>query len=364
MSPSANVSIVVPVFNAARFLDETIGSVVGQTNRDWELILVDDGSSDNSRAICEAHAALDRRIRVVAQSNRGPAAARNTGVRHAVGHHVMFLDADDRLLPDAIETLMCEVENAGTAMVLGNFSKWQQGKLHAQTATFSPDGISFSGETATLEGEQLLEYVRHFLAIPSNHLVSYCWARLYDREVMERHSLSADEGMRMFEDFAFNLDYMRQTRKIIFVNKAVYVYAMHEDHVSASMAIIDAEQLTHDMTAFKRKIDAFLSDIGATADVARQVTREAGHTLIHYAIIFLVRSCRQLNGDNRRKIVGEIRKLVEAPIVRESLDCYRPRPGNSRLVPWLMRAGLVRPLVLICRWKGNRRYGGLGKASA
>jgi glycosyltransferase involved in cell wall biosynthesis len=166
------VSVVVPVFNAARFIDAAVGSVLEQTLPSWELILVDDGSQDDSQAICAAHAARDGRIRVLRQANRGAAAARNAGMRAALGRYITFLDADDRLFPDALETLVEEAERSGAGMVLGNFSKLQSGVLSPQPAVFSPAGTAFTGATATLEGGRLLDYLRHFLTTPSNHLVS------------------------------------------------------------------------------------------------------------------------------------------------------------------------------------------------
>jgi glycosyltransferase involved in cell wall biosynthesis len=354
------VSIVVPVFNAANFLDACIVSVLGQTMPAWELILVDDGSTDSSVRVCERYARQDARIRLLSQPNSGPSAARNTGVRAASGEFVTFLDADDLLFRDALENLLAAADVHAADMVLGNFSK-QEGETPpvAQAVVFVPGSEPFHGQYKLLSGMELLNYVRHFLRQPSNHLVSYCWARLYRRSVILHHHLQANEDMRLFEDFAFNLDFMGKTGKLVFVNQPVYVYILRSQHVSASMAIIDSQRLVSDMEAFRARIDSFLAATGVEELMVRQVRREVGHTLVHYAIIFLVRTCRQLNDGNRSRIFGEIGKLVGSAVMRESLPCYESRPGTSRLVPALMRLGLVWPLVAVCKWKGNRRYGKL-----
>jgi hypothetical protein len=96
---------------------------------------------------------------------------------------------------------------------------------------------------------------------------------------------------------------------------------------------------------------------------AQQVMRETGHALVHYAIIFLVRTCRQMTADNRAHVMAEIGKLVAAPILRSSLSSYQPRPGNSRVVPWLIRLRLPRLLAAVCRRKGQRRYGPLAESA-
>lgn len=96
------VSIVIPTYNAAPYLEAAIRSVLGQSFKDWELIIVDDGSTDESREVLDSHAARDARIRCVRQNHQGPGVARNRGLAEASGRYVAFLDADDRLAADDV----------------------------------------------------------------------------------------------------------------------------------------------------------------------------------------------------------------------------------------------------------------------
>jgi glycosyltransferase involved in cell wall biosynthesis len=104
-SINVRVSIIIPCYNYARFLPDAVASVIAQTFEDWELIVVDDGSTDETstiaRRLIERHP--DRRIRVFQQPNAGPAAARNTGADHSIGAYLLFLDADDMLAPTLLE---------------------------------------------------------------------------------------------------------------------------------------------------------------------------------------------------------------------------------------------------------------------
>ncbi|THF65690.1 glycosyltransferase family 2 protein [Pseudothauera nasutitermitis] len=352
------ISIVVPVFNASAFLSSAVDSVLGQTFGGWELILVDDGSVDDSLAQCTTYAARDARIRVVAQANGGPSAARNRGVREARGTFVFFLDADDRLPADALAHLREAAAREGGDLILGNFLKQENdAPPKAQPVVFAVDAPPFTGETRILAGQALLDYVRHFLNHPSNHLVSYCWARLYRRAVILAHGIAADESMRLFEDFAFNLAFLCQTRKLVFVNHPVYVYTLRSQHASASMSILHADSLTRDMTAFRTMVGRFADALSLAGTPRQRLHQEAGHTLIHYAVIFIIRTCRQIAPDNHTKILGEVQRLVTAPVIREALPCYRPRPGTSRLIPFLMQLKFTRLLAVVARVKGNRRYG-------
>ncbi len=96
-------SIVVPAFNAAATLPETLDSLSAQSFGDFEIIVVDDGSTDGTAAVAEAHAKGDRRVRIVQQNNRGLAGARNTGIAHARGALIGFCDSDDRWMPDKLD---------------------------------------------------------------------------------------------------------------------------------------------------------------------------------------------------------------------------------------------------------------------
>lgn len=97
------VSAVMPAYNDARFVSESIDSVLGQTFQDLELIVIDDGSTDGTRAVVASRAAQDARLHLLCQGNRGPAAARNNGLRHASGDYVAFIDADDLWVKDKLE---------------------------------------------------------------------------------------------------------------------------------------------------------------------------------------------------------------------------------------------------------------------
>ncbi|MEI7429023.1 MAG: glycosyltransferase [Betaproteobacteria bacterium] len=354
------VSIVMPVFNADRFLEASIGSVITQTISDWELILVDDGSSDDSQRLCDEYSLKHSNITFIAQQNSGPSAARNAGVAIARGDYIFFLDADDRLPSDALQHLLAATRDREVDMVLGNFLKQENDQQPLlMPVIFAPDGAPFMGDMCELSGKALLNYVRHFLNYPSNHLVSYCWARLYRRAVILQHGLRADENMRLFEDFAFNLAFLGKSKRLVFVNQPVYEYILRSRHVSASMAILNASSLASDMQAFLGTINCFLSELSIPPEQALQVRHEARHTLAHYAIIFIIRTCRQLNSETKPRIIQELREFVSSTILRESLSCYTPRPGNSRLLPALMKLKLIRLLAVIAKIKGNSRYGKL-----
>lgn len=118
------VSIVVPVYNVEIYLDDCLKSVLAQTYSNLEIILVDDGSTDNSGAMCDAYMKIDSRIQVFHQKNGGLSAARNFGMRHASGKYIYFLDSDDYIEKNAIEELVkvAEDECADVVFLMAAYS--------------------------------------------------------------------------------------------------------------------------------------------------------------------------------------------------------------------------------------------------
>ncbi|MBT8342131.1 MAG: glycosyltransferase [Desulfatitalea sp.] len=352
------ISVVIPVYNSEAFLQRAVHSVTGQTHGNIELILVDDGSTDRSRERCDTFALADQRIKVLSQQNKGPACARNTGVRHASGEFICFLDADDYLDHRALEKLVSAYERTGADLMMSNFRKLENnGEIVHQDVCFSPENFPFSGREKILSRKDMQQYVRHFFKYPSNHLISYCWARLYKRSIIRAYDIYANERMKLFEDFAFNVDYLAHTQQVVFVNEPLYTYVMHNSHVSISMDIIRAAGLVNDMNQFRKKAKCFFMKTASSSEKNVDIDQEIGHTLIHYVIVFMVRTCRLLNSNNRKRIAAQIGQVIGSPIFRESLSQYRPTKGNSRIFPFLTKLKLVRLTMIYCRHKAFKRYG-------
>ncbi len=165
----SKISIIVPVYNALPFLDECIDSIRSQDFTDWELMLVDDGSTDGSGSVCDRAAEADARIRVLHIDNGGQARARNHGLDLAVGRYITFVDADDRLLPGALRT-MIEAERAhgGDAVIVGGFTRGTDTRPHAGTAQ-------------VYTAAQAIEHSLYQRGIEPN-----VWARLFPTELFRQ----------------------------------------------------------------------------------------------------------------------------------------------------------------------------------
>lgn len=190
------VSIIVPVYNTEPYLRQCLDSVLEQSFSDFELILVDDGSTDSSGAICDGYAAKDCRIRVIHQENAGQGRARNVAMDQAAGKYLIFLDSDDYWLPDTLETLVSEAErNQTQVLVFGAVPFWdgmEEPENHPVYRHTVQDGVVKSGPESLKTALDAKEYYTQ----PCQ--------RFYLLRHIRENELRFDEGC-IHEDVTFSL---------------------------------------------------------------------------------------------------------------------------------------------------------------
>lgn len=179
------LSVVVPIYNVAPYLRECLGSVANQTHRDLEVIMVDDGSTDDSAALAADFAAQDPRFQLVSQENRGLGAARNTGVRHASGAYLMFMDSDDVLPAYALGTLVAALEQSGSDFATGNVYR-----LNSRGVRPSSLHKQVFAET------RLRTHVTRSRDLLNDRTA---WNKVFRRQFWDSHRLSFPEGV-LYED--------------------------------------------------------------------------------------------------------------------------------------------------------------------
>ena len=236
------VSIVMPCYQSGETLERSVWSVQAQTFGDWELIAVDDGSTDGTLARLRALAATEPRMRVLHQENGGVSAARNAGIDAAQGEWLFFLDADDRLTADALSTLL-DMANGALDVVCG-----------AYEMRYADEG-GRSERYACADGD--LQIVLESLIRGDSALNSMC-ARLYRTAFIQRHGIRAPLGVRVGEDVLFNLDAFAVARAWRMSDRVIYIYEFGGD--SAMMrARRDVYARSRDMLA---GITAFIAAHG------------------------------------------------------------------------------------------------------
>ena len=184
------ISVIVPVYNVKDYLEECLDSLVNQTCKDKEIILVDDGSTDGSGRICDSYAEKYKEVRVVHKENGGVSAARNTGIEQASGDSLMFVDADDRIHPQMLQVYE---ENKNSAWTV--ISQFSADPSILENAVAASENINVD-----IEGERFIEYI-DVMYSPVN--------KLYDAEIIKKNGLHFQPEKSLGEDILFNLQYFR-----------------------------------------------------------------------------------------------------------------------------------------------------------
>lgn len=206
------VSIIVPIYNAAAYLCRCIDSILAQEYTDFELILVNDGSTDGSGAICDTYAARDSRVHVIHKKNTGVSDTRNIGISHAIGTYLQFLDSDDWITPDATRLMVRAATEHRCDLVITDFYR-VVGERVARKGDIEEDGV------LTKE-----EFAAHMMEAPADFYYGVLWNKLYRRDLVEKYELRMDTSVSWCEDFLFNLEYILHANSFYALQAPVYYY--------------------------------------------------------------------------------------------------------------------------------------------
>lgn len=216
------ISIIVAVYNIERYLPQCLDSIATQTFKDWECIVVDDGSTDGSGRICDEWASRDKRFKVIHQANKGLSCARNTGIEAATGKYIAFVDGDDYLHPRMYELLVQAAEEHDCELVMTRGRSINEDDLKVYEINGSPT-------TSILSEDEMVKF--SFMPhLDVNFFMGYAWNKLY------RKSLIGTERYRdvVCEDMDLNLRLYPQCNHAVLVNAEAYYYRHRGGSISHS----------------------------------------------------------------------------------------------------------------------------------
>ena len=219
METKCLVTIIVPVYNVEDFIDQCLQSIVGQSYRNLEIILVDDGSTDDSIKICRRYAKMDSRIKIIEQIHGGPSKARNTGIQAANGAFYTFIDSDDWVEPCMIENLLKLLERYGADVACCNFDKCEgnlRGKVHK---------VTMHGEIVYTQKQAKECFMLE------NGFMCYAWNKIYKANIFE--NLRFPEGM-LYEDITTTYKVIEMSNKIVFCDDCYYHYRIRESSITST----------------------------------------------------------------------------------------------------------------------------------
>ncbi|MBQ2687756.1 MAG: glycosyltransferase family 2 protein [Clostridia bacterium] len=230
---TGKISIVVPIYNAEKTLERCVSSLINQTYENIEIILVNDGSKDNSLDLCKKFEAQDSRIVVIDKPNGGVSSARNAGLDIATGEFVMFCDSDDWAAEDWCKELFDAYKPNGLVMC-GFFTEGQQNYLPYETKA----------------NDNCQKYSRNEFTSLTLYGFKSPWSKIYSRHIIEANDLRFNKKFSNGEDYLFNICYLSSIDgDIYFLDKCLYHY---EWPIGNNLStIVDCKKIYHDIDLFK-----------------------------------------------------------------------------------------------------------------
>ncbi|MDO4438850.1 MAG: glycosyltransferase [Eubacteriales bacterium] len=216
-----DVSIIVPIYNAEKTISRLIESILEQEYKNFELILANDGSKDNTLDICRGYAKKDERIVILDKENTGVSDTRNQAIAMARGEYLQFADSDDWLTPDATSSFILSAKATGCDMVIADFYR------------VIGDRVSRKGSIKETQVMSREAFASNMMERPADFYYGVLWNKLYKRSIIEKYGLKMNPEISWCEDFMFNLEYIRHAESFIALQVPVYYYVKTEQSLSS-----------------------------------------------------------------------------------------------------------------------------------
>lgn len=225
----SKISIIVPIYNVSKYLDECISTILSQTYRNIQVILVDDGSTDNSLKICKSYEELDSRVIAITQTNSGVSAARNKGLEIADGEWVMFVDPDDKLDTSIIEELLKQCNDRVDIVACSCFGFIDDYQIKIR---FFDKNKVFCADNKEPLFLQLLDGLYGQPRKSDDQgtgitAIGVPWGKLYRRSFLKKYDLLFDIKLRRMQDNLFNMYAFYYADKIVYLDQQLYFYRLN-----------------------------------------------------------------------------------------------------------------------------------------
>lgn len=245
MQEKYKLSVIVPVYNAEKYLEASINSILNQTLKDIEIILVNDGSTDGSLSICRRFEEKDTRIRVIDKANGGVSSARNIGIKFSSGEFIGFIDPDDWIEPEMYSSMYEKAKHKNVNVVMCNYvnqykNKSIHSKINIQDTIINRKIIINELIANMISGETLNSN--------STTIAGTVWRMLIKRELIVNNNIKFNEDIPLMEDLIFTIEVLLNTDRIVIDKNHLYHYVHHDntagrkyryDYIDISQKVFD-----------------------------------------------------------------------------------------------------------------------------
>lgn len=324
------ISFIVPVYNCKNYLSSCVDSIRSVNAEDYELLLIDDGSTDGSGNLCDELAEKYPEIRVVHQTNAGASAARNRGLEIASGERIIFVDSDDAIDSDAMRTMIQDKRFSNSDLILYHlsFDYYKNQVCYRSTQVGYPyDGVMDQVVWAGV--------LRDLFRCDS--LTSAC-TKVFRRALLEKHGIRFRSGMIMYEDFEFVLRYMRHCDRIWNVPQAIYHYRQSEDEGNAGRRLKRINSIPEFLVPIEESLAALPGSVSETdrAMVLQQLYLVLAREKIAVSEIKRIKDvCRDYRTWSENRVLPMEKDQFQQLLLEGKASQLYLRNKKSRLRHWI-----------------------------
>lgn len=325
------ISIIVPIYNKSETLKHCIDSILNQEYQNLELVLVDDGSSDNSFDICSNYAEKDTRVKVFKKKNGGVSSARNFGLKVASGKFIQFVDADDFLEKNMCSKMVDAMALGDFDVVVCSYKKHTEGKIKEKTS------LDF-------ECENVSQFKDKFSFLFENALFNPPWNKLYKREKI---NFLFDENFSLGEDLLFNLEYFKTCKKVKIIKTCLYNYV---DKCIDSLSKAYSDALLENQLYLYKKVKAFSKEYFGDAFLDGSIDR-----VFLKEIYYLLKKIVYQKDLAKKEKIFKIKSILERKEIKEIPENLKISDNQIKIVALMIRKKLKCSLFIFFKLKNLLR---------
>ena len=318
------VSIIVPIYNAENTLEKCVDSLLSQSYENIEVLLINDGSNDNSYLICKEYSKKDGRVRVFSDINHGVSYARNQGLIHAKGEYITFVDSDDYVKKDLVESLFERMSISNADLIVSDFNNKNEIK-------------DFCVNIAK-------ENIKQIMFLFTNYLLFGPMQKLYKTDLIG--DIRFPENYQYGEDLLFNLEYLKKAKTVSYINRQLYVYCIRENSLSTT---IRWDMYENDMYLHIKLLEWFKEKDLWYLNVEGYVANRVLDTTINSICLMFRPDCKKTIKETRRYY----QKIVQHDLTKWALYTADTRQ-YSKWQLFLIRHKLINVLTLIAMIERRR----------
>lgn len=336
MSNTPYFSVIMPAYGVEKYLENAVNSILNQSFKDFEIIIVDDASMDNSSKIADELAKKYENIKVIHhETNRGLSEARNTGLRYATGYFVFFMDPDDTVENNLFEQIKSALEKqSSNVVVFGMVEDYYNQNNELQNSV----PIAYSNETVYLKNAQ--EVHEEVIKLEKKTFYGYAWNKVYNREYLEKINAKF-ETIVLIEDIVFNVDVFQELDSLIILSETPYHYMKRMDNSLTNKFVPDYFKV------HRQRVSIILEQHKRWNCCTDYVKSELGCIYARYILSAIQRNCDKRADMNFKKRLDFIKNLYADELFNETVLNASSENRLVKIVLILLKKKLTLALAIL-----------------